>query len=204
LDTVKISIIDNLYNHNIDSESLPLHELLIKRLQLSWQLEQWRQNTASFCDILSEIDLCQQSRVPNVTNRLQVLLSIQYYSVTLLINGPVLTKFLSEGVNKKHSPRDKTMLIDSIMPVIKSEIKTARELLIIIDGATACGESFFDCNAAWWNCNYISEWLVRDCRERLCTEWALTLASVHCELTLIWYPSCTQVPWRDINCCGRY
>jgi hypothetical protein len=76
----------------------------------------------------------------------------------LLINGPVLTGFLSE--REKELPRDETndaILVGTITLVIKSDLETARNLSEVINGVIDCGESFLECNVAWWQCNYISE-----------------------------------------------
>jgi hypothetical protein len=191
---IKGSIIDTLYSHNIELlEPLPLEELIIRRLRLSWRLEQWREHTVPFCKILSDTDLDQWNAVSYHTNRYQVLLSIQYYSTTLLINFPVLATFLTEGVLGRQSERDFSVQIDGMILVIKNDLAAAKELSAIIHGAATSGDSFLDCNAAWWMCNYISETHNLDWRVITSNKYVLMLNSVHCKPTLIRYPSDLQI-----------
>ncbi|TVY17262.1 Lactose regulatory protein LAC9 [Lachnellula arida] len=142
---------------NIDTEPLTTKDLTIKRLQLSLELEQWRQNTSSSCEILSATDIIQWSTPCYSTNRLQILLSIEFWSVLLLINGSVLARLVSEVAEEKSSASDNTIRTETMISLIKNELETVNNLSMIIYGVINCGEAFLECNAAWWKCNYISE-----------------------------------------------
>ena len=171
-------MVDSLYDYNIESsDSIPLQELIIRRAQLLWKLEQWREDISSFCHILSDAEICQWSTTSYATKRFQVLLSIQCYSVTLLINRPVLTRFLSETITERHNGRAINLLLETMIPLINRDLSAAKELATIIHSATIYGGTFLDCNAAWWVCNYTSQWL-----SRALYIWpeALMTISIHC------------------------
>ena len=120
LNNIRGSTAESLYDYNIESSELfAIQELVIRRFHFSWQLEQWRGSTStfSFGDILSDIDLSQWSAASYAARRFQVLLSFQDYSVTLLINSPVLTRFLSPGVKERQSEREISLLLETIVPI---------------------------------------------------------------------------------------
>lgn len=153
--------------------------MIIKRLQSSWQLEQWRRKTSSFCEILSGDDVSHWLRAFYDTNRLQVLLSVQYYSVELLITGPLLSGFLTDLSKGALSDREIATKVDAMIPIMKDELKTAKELSAIIRGITDHGKTFLECNAAWWKCNYISklQLINRELPASLC--WLVFTVNLH-------------------------
>lgn len=157
MDAIKYSIIDTLYSSNIDTEPLTTKDLIIKRLQLSLELEQWRQNTSSSCGILSATEIFQWSTLSYSTNRFQILLSIEFWSVSLLINGSLLTRFLSEVAQEKSSASHSTIRTETMISLVKNELETVNNLSMIIYSVINDREAFLECNAAWWKCNYISK-----------------------------------------------
>ncbi|CZR63519.1 uncharacterized protein PAC_13416 [Phialocephala subalpina] len=156
LNGIKGSAIEVLYDYNIESLTpFTLDELIIKRIQLSSMLEQWRENSSSSsCHILAETDFGKWTLSSYSTNRFNILLSIQYYAMILLINGPILARLLQEGVQSRQHGRETMLLLETMIPMIKNDLSAAKELRELIHIAVTCSETFLDFNGAWWMCNY--------------------------------------------------
>ena len=149
------AIVETLYDHNIESfETIPLEELVVRRLQLFWKLERWRGDISSLCKIIAEGDLEAWSAASYHANRFQILLSLQYYRSILLINYPVVSTFLDGRVRGLHAAESDEAMLESIASVIKNDFYASKKLQAIIHGAATSGETFLDSNAAWWMCNY--------------------------------------------------
>jgi hypothetical protein len=155
------STIELLYDHNIEPLGpLNLQELVTKRLQFSWQLDKWRESLSSTSDVISASELKESVSASYDAKRFQILLSIQYYRLLLLVNFPLLTAFLSLVIKERKSEREFTFLLEAAVPVVKNDLMAANELRGIIHAITTCVKPFLDRNAAWWTCNYTSKWSV--------------------------------------------
>ena len=139
------------------AEALDIQEIIPRRLRLSYQLEKWRQDISPFCTILSEHDLGLLSPSTNDAVRFQIMLSIHYYRVALLINGPVLTRILAESFDGKRNERRFVLILDDALPAVKNDYLAAKCLQTIIHSLCTQMEPFLNRNGAWWICNYTSE-----------------------------------------------
>jgi hypothetical protein len=152
------STVEQLYNHNIDSVSEDsLHDLISKRLQLAWQLKEWRQSLSSTFSIVPAAELTNMSSALLEAKRFQVLLSIRYYRILLLIDCPLLTAFLNLVTEARKNEIDFDFLLEAVTPVVKNDLVAANELREIIHTVTLNAETFLDRNAAWFMCNYASK-----------------------------------------------
>lgn len=151
---------ESLYRHNIEGVGrVPLVETVAERLRLSLRLERWRDDISSFCGILCGSDLSDWTASSFDSNRFQILLSVQYYGTKLLLNGPVLAGFLMEWRLEHRSARELDAALESSAVAIKDACDAAQELQAIISAVNSSAPNFLDCNAAWWTCNFISEYL---------------------------------------------
>ena len=158
LNSIKATAVESLYDYNIETLTSPaLRELMSRQFQLSCQLEQWRDETSSFCNVLSGSDLDTTSAASYDMKRLQILLSIEYYNTVLLISSPVLTGVLSQAVRDEGASREANHVLEAARRVIVKDCLAAEELLHIIHRVTVHGGMFLDCNAVWWTCNDLGE-----------------------------------------------
>lgn len=147
-----------MYGYNIETHTeMPTSELLVGRLQLSWELEKWRENTSSFPGILSDAQLAQRSPTSYDSIRFQLSLSIFYYQTLLLVNAPLLIRVLNEALKDRHNDRDFMLLLESAIPAIKTDLLSAQQLQRIIEAIAMNSEQFVDRNALWYICNYTSK-----------------------------------------------
>jgi hypothetical protein len=150
--------VDRLYAGNFDSSNnLSAQELLISRLDLSHQLSEWRQHCTELGDLNPVEKLLTLDTSLTDHARCQVHLSISYYRVQLMVNGPVLTTILRSASGDKIFDAKIVRQLDESLPSIKDDFAAAKALHVIVRSLCLQEESFFDRSLAWWTCNYSSE-----------------------------------------------
>ncbi|RFU33160.1 hypothetical protein B7463_g3168, partial [Scytalidium lignicola] len=155
LQSIKSTILDSIYDNNLGSADMPSsQELAIKRLQLMWQLFQWKESTSTFYNILSESDIHLLTTSLIDRNRFQIILSIHYHCTVILVNGPILDAFLKDLSKDIPNVASSALLLESMVPAIKDDLSATTCLQIIIEHITNHSDSFIDRNGLWWTCNY--------------------------------------------------
>lgn len=159
--TIAGSTIELLYGHNIDSACLNSpQELLGNRIQLLWQLGKWRESLQPAYSIVTAAEVDESDSASFDTEKFQILLSIQYYRLLLLINGPIITAFLNFVIVEHSDKMGLGLLMEAIGSVIMNDIVAAKEVQGIVHTVTVTSESFWDRNAAWLTSNYTSKWSI--------------------------------------------
>ena len=152
-------MVEKLYDHNIESnEELSTQDVLSARLQLSWELQKWRDASSSFVTILSDEPLLEWTLTSFDTIRFQIILSIFYYRTVLLINAPVLVRVLDKALRDQNNLEEFKLLLESAIPAIETDFFAAQQLQRIIQELATSSDQFIDRNALWYVCNYTSEW----------------------------------------------
>lgn len=155
LQSIKASILDILYDSNLESIDPPaFHELTVKRLQLQWQLTKWRENTPPFCTILTDDEIYQISPTSFNAERFRIVLSIHYHCTILLINAPLIDAFLRECNKHLQSSGISSLFLESMISIIENDFSAVKSLQIMVQHITKEDESFIDRNGIWWTCNY--------------------------------------------------
>ena len=183
LHTIRSYVARELYDSNLGSPgSLSMQDTVIRRLQLIWELEEWKHNCPSAFTIASYTEIDNWSTASYNTNRFRVLLSMHYYSTALLINGPVLTNVLLER-NSAHQNLHPCTSEAAI--AIEHDFSAATEFSKIVDHIAKTCPEFIDQNALWWTSNYNSNYLPLF----LGYVAVLTRNSVYRRSTSLWNPS---------------
>lgn len=149
------SIIELLYNDNIDiEEPISAQSILAKRLPIHWQLENWRRQLGAKYRIISNDELALASAALSDDDRFRLVLSVHYYRIAILVNGPALVHVLSETLHKLHSSEDCEMLLENVVPVIRNEFSALRDLHKTVSTVLSLDQSFLDSNGVWFLLNY--------------------------------------------------
>jgi len=109
---------------------------------------------AKFCP---DHDLSELSSSTSDAVRFQIMLSLHYYRVSLLINEPILTRILSAIIDSQTNEREIAMILDDALPAAKNDYIAAKCLQAIINSICVQLEPFLNRNGAWWICNYTSK-----------------------------------------------
>lgn len=154
--SIQSSAVEKLYDYNIDGPSqCSPRDVMAARLDLTMQLDEWCQ---SLEDPMEVIEYCAGlwRWHPKDPRRWSVILSTYYYFTKLLINAPVLTMALAEA--QKHWPWDipSSMLHDSVIQVLRDNLKSGKNLQKLVRGICLDGRPFIQENALWFLCNYSS------------------------------------------------
>lgn len=158
LQFITSSAVEKMYDYNIESlAEISTQELLGGRLQLSWELEKWRESTSSFVNIISDVHLAQWMSTSYDAIRFQICLSIFYYRTVLLVNAPLLLRVLNEALKDGHDDKEFMLLLESAIPAFKTDFLAAQQLQRIIEAIATCSEQFIERNALWYICNYTSK-----------------------------------------------
>lgn len=153
------SAIELLYDDNVEGPHLSdVYKLVSNRLQLSCQLEEWRQSITSFGGLVSPSELSPDPPIMHdSTLRLRILLTIQYYRIAMLINYPIIAALLDHCVKKTNNEPASEFLREAATPVVKNDLLAAKELCRILHTVTKPAALFLDPTTDWWTCNYTSQ-----------------------------------------------
>lgn len=158
LHEVMCAVVETLYRGNLaPSNHLHSQAILTARLQLSSRLHKWRIDCSTFCDIIVDHDLSTLLTPATDLARYSVLLSIAYYRVGLLINGPVVSELLLHASKIEGDVVEALRQPEESIPAVKDGFAMAKALHALIRNLCLQIEPFFDHNMAWWMCNYASE-----------------------------------------------
>jgi len=155
LSTVFASVVELLYDYNLKSPHVSIHEILSRRLQALGRLEHWRRNLTLRCTIPSASPTSPPSTEDEL-GRFQILISIHYYRALLLLNRPVIILVLSHCSKDLEDQSEYELLNESLLPIVKTDFLAAQSLCEIIRGICGPQHSFLDLNAAWFISNYSS------------------------------------------------
>jgi len=156
------SVLHLMYHDNIDAdESSSLQDMLSTRLSLQWVCENWRQKMDPSCLVIASHELSNLSAVSGNALRFRLVLSVHYYRLMLLINAPVMLKVLSEPLSTPLPGHEVGSLLEHAVPVLKHEFSILRDLHQVMCTILNFEDVFLDWNAAWWLCNYTSEYKLR-------------------------------------------
>lgn len=139
----------DVYHDNIDDEPVSARMLLASRSSIHWQLTSWREEAAKSFPILAQGDLVLTSSTISDSTRLRLILSIHFYRAVLLVNGPVILAVL-----RKTMCEELPDLLENIVPIVRHEFTTIRNLHYVLSTALSHPRGFLDQNAAWFLCNY--------------------------------------------------
>ncbi|KAL4914949.1 hypothetical protein BDW62DRAFT_213108 [Aspergillus aurantiobrunneus] len=125
--------VGTLYNRNLELRALPKIPTMVSRwTDLSWQVGEWSDNLITIGGLSSPSGL---PTCPNITDShtiTRVLLSIQYYRMRMLVNFPLIARFLLENCEASHEPRMLNHLRQRLPVVIRDDWSAVRELCGLI------------------------------------------------------------------------
>ncbi|KAL4795354.1 hypothetical protein BDV19DRAFT_378830 [Aspergillus venezuelensis] len=153
--TIIDQTIETLYGGNLDlGETLKLQTLFSRWTDLSWHIGDWSDNLATIGGLVSLSELSAGSELREIRLAVRVLLSIQYYRMRLLVNFPLLSRFL---LSRKEAPNElakHSRLVQELPRIIHDDWGAARELCGMISALSKPSETFTSTFPAWYTCNY--------------------------------------------------
>lgn len=153
-----------MYQDNIAlDEPCNIHNLFNTRLQLQWQFESWRDKLGLECSLLTTDELDRNQSINGNSLRFRLNLSIHYYRVVLLMNGPVLIALMKET---RYGSQDRSaeVLLEQAVPIIRQHFGTLRDLHSVMKAVLSYDSTFLDQNNAWWLCNYTGQQSLTCCQ----------------------------------------
>lgn len=158
MNTILATAIGLLYSRN--SGVKPSHgprALIRERLHLFFELEQWRDNAACFGGIISQSMLLAGS-LPATHDLLaiQVVLSVSYYRLCMVLNFPLLASFLECILDREKSDWESGFLRQTICQVIQNDWVAITEIRGAIQSIHESNNEFINMYAARYMCNYTS------------------------------------------------
>ncbi|KIX92185.1 uncharacterized protein Z520_12066 [Fonsecaea multimorphosa CBS 102226] len=152
------AIVEHMYNYNVETlQERRLPDLGRTYNELFGRLEEWRESIAPFGGLVSVPTLRDLANGSFDTLRLQILLSMHYYRLRLLIGWPILISFvdmLVESVTKPHLGQ--SFPSEEYTAMVNADWLAIRELGGIVHAVVVAVEPFLHSNAAWYTCNYLA------------------------------------------------
>ena len=152
--SIVASLLSELYQHNIEREEQPnIWELLASRLKLCRQFEGWRHNLDHRLKLVTPQEASTIFTVQSSDARFRLSLTMHYYRVLIMLNGPVLSQLLDLAVNHATTDDDLQSLFEQCVPVLTNNfgvLKSLHQILCV----TARAENFLNQNNAWWLSNH--------------------------------------------------
>ncbi|KAL4970590.1 uncharacterized protein BDV14DRAFT_195274 [Aspergillus stella-maris] len=151
----KPELIETLYGGNLDlSETLKLQTLFSRWTDLSWHIGDWSDNLATIGGLVSLSEFSAGSELRDVRLAVRVLLSIQYYRMRLLVNFPLVSRFLLARKEASNELANHSRLMQELPRIVHDDWGAARELCGMISALGQPNESFTSTYPAWYTCNY--------------------------------------------------
>ena len=146
--------LDKIYLSNIGSvRELPQEELLTEVMGLSLRLDKWRESQPSSTIIHSLADFEHLSYSSPVSERLAIVLSLQYHRTSLLVHGSIIMRSL-EWLTTSDGDCLSGIAGNTVASLLQRDLAAARDIHWIISHILQKKRSFLQQNASWWICNY--------------------------------------------------
>lgn len=171
-----------------------MEQLVIKKMQFTLDVEQWRSHTESSF----HIGPTTGSNGSLEQLRLDILLTLYYHRTFILIDAPVVVTFLQHEFGKPEGAT--TSVLELVIPTVRSLLSHSIQLQDIIESALMRGHDFLSSGCMWWPCNYL-------CKAQLpsgyCSSWSWRLTPPYtrlhcCSVPLLYSASISATRRRDV------
>jgi hypothetical protein len=146
------SIVELLYDHNIEQPTANEDDLILRRMELQLRLEAWKDSIPSPWRTILLAEIEDQSSTDHEMHWVSILLSIHYRRAQLLINRPLLTHGLRTWVLDA-TPLSR-VFTDELLSIARADFEAAKELSGIVQTLILTDSGIVQRHAIWFLANY--------------------------------------------------
>ncbi|EHA26719.1 hypothetical protein ASPNIDRAFT_35856 [Aspergillus niger ATCC 1015] len=152
--TLLADIIETLYDQNLESgQSLDVQAIINKHELLHFRLEQWADSLPDRIALLPSEELLKLSALPDTRWAVRTLLCIQYHRLKLIMNFPLMMKFLESDSMKPTGEHIREYIQRIRSQILQDDWFAIQELRCLISHISTL-QGFMDLYASWYTCNY--------------------------------------------------
>ncbi|KAL7659357.1 hypothetical protein ACMYSQ_002290 [Aspergillus niger] len=152
--TLLADIIETLYDQNLESgQSLDVQAIINKHELLHFRLEQWADSLPDRIALLPSEELLKLSALPDTRWAVRTLLCIQYHRLKLIMNFPLMMKFLKSDSMKPTGEHIREYIQRIRSQILQDDWFAIQELRCLISHISTL-QGFMDLYASWYTCNY--------------------------------------------------